>query len=660
MIYNRDMTKSKRWLLLGGGILLALVVAAGGFLAWKRHVVKAQEQRSLQAATNFLTQGRGADALVVIQGRNRTTTRQTSEQKAQWQSLEIQALSQIGNLSRLFALYDHAPDLFAKEENASVQVGRAALHAGNYEAFDKLRERWVGKETRPSAWLELDADALLMRGKREEAIKLLNSRTFTGPDDCGRLARLALINTPSDLKAAWEYLDRAAKLDPRNSEIRVFRGQILESAGKRNAAQMEFQAAYIANTNSPYYRDQLAEFLRRNGSYDLAVLTWANGLTNAQTTDLIWLRTLFWTKTTRTIKFDFNAAKPPFGPLQPFVQYLIALPQGTFWDDAAFQKIAEARRFDQQLQETFWLRLLALLQTGKEDEATKLLEFNRFRTKSWQLDLESVLLRVLRYRKSGELKLPVGVNIALSSAPTKTRHQLLEQLDALTKDPKQPMPSDLEKLLRSKNAFSAVLLAFGWAEAALNLPHDDVVPTDLPEWLPYGLTQARRFNRGNAAALEFVSRQKSTPTLELLGGEILIADGKFDEGLRKLAALSAIDSDVGSRAAMRISETHLHLKQYEQARSAVESLPRLRDSVEGKQLLAHVALAQGKNEDALKIYTAIENESDEAKSFLARQAFFDRNWPRARKLTEDLLQKYPDNLQFHRNLDDIAKAEAAK
>jgi hypothetical protein len=304
--------------------------------------------------------------------------------------------------------------------------------------------------------------------------------------------------------------------------------------------------------------------------------------------------------------------------------------------------------------------LLALLQAGKEEDAMKLLEFNRFRSKSWQLDLESAMLRVLTYRKTGELKLPLGVNIALSTALPKTRHQLFEQLDAFTKDPKQSMPPDLAKLLHGKNAFAAIFLASGWAEAALALPHEDPVPDGLPEWLAYGLTQATRFNRGNPAALEFASHQRSTPPLELLTGEILLGDGKFDEGLRKLGPLASTDSEVGMHAAIRLSEAHLRLRQYDQARVAVEALPRLRNSVEGKQLLAHVALAQGKTDEATTIYTAIESESDEAKSFLARQAFLDRNWPRARRLTEELLQKFPENLQFHRKLEEITKAEAAK
>ena len=656
------MSKSKgpKWLLILVVVFLAMLGIAGGFLAWRAYVVKAQETRSYSAAKELIAQNRGGEALVAISQHNRTIRSKDAENLARWSALEIAALSQVGHLPRLLALFDRTPQLFQEQETATLQVARAILHTGNFEAFDKLRAEWKGRESALASWFELEVDALLLRGRREDAIALLNSRTFPGGADCGRLARLALVNTPANLKAAWQYLDQAAKLDPRNSEVRLFRGQILEGVGKRVEAQVEFQAAFAANTNSSYFRDQLGEFFRRNGSYDYAVVTWAGGLPNPQSTDLIWLRAVFWTKVTRTIKFDLAAGKPPFGPNQPFVQYLLALRPNLFWDEAAFEKIPEARRYDQQLQETFWLRLLDLLANEKEEEAMKLLEFNRFRTKSWQPELESAVLRVLGYRKSGEMKLPVGVNIALSDAPPKSRHQLLEQIDSVTKDPNQKLPEDLDRLLRGKNAFTAVFLAAGWAGAALGLPHDEVIPDGLPEWLAYGLTQATRFNKGNAPALAFATRQKSSPTLELLTGEILASDGKFDEALRKLSPLATLDSDVGMRAASYTAQIHVQRKQYTEARVAIETLPRLKQSVVGQEMLAHLALLQNKADEAAAIYAAIEDQSDEAKSFLAQRAFLEKNWARARRLTGDLVKKHPENAQFRANLAAIEKAEAGR
>ena len=44
-----------------------------------------------------------------------------------------------------------------------------------------------------------------------------------------------------------------------------------------------------------------------------------------------------------------------------------------------------------------------------------------------------------------------------------------------------------------------------------------------------------------------------------------------------------------------------------------------------------------------KLYSDIEKESTEAKSYLARKAFTEKNWKRAQELTESLLKLYPNN-----------------
>jgi hypothetical protein len=208
------------------------------------------------------------------------------------------------------------------------------------------------------------------------------------------------------------------------------------------------------------------------------------------------------------------------------------------------------------------------------------------------LDLESALLRTLNYRKTGQMKFTAGVSIALNEAPPKTRHQLLDQIDFLTKNPAQKMPADTDRLLRSEAAFAAIFLAAGWPEAALQLPHDEVIPDGFPEWVAFGFTQAHRVNRGNADALEFAAKQKPSPTLELLAAEILIADQRIGDAIIKLTPLAATDSEAGQQAGRVIAETYLRLKQYDQARKAIAAQPRLRQSPGGRELLARIAKAE--------------------------------------------------------------------
>ncbi len=55
---------------------------------------------------------------------------------------------------------------------------------------------------------------------------------------------------------------------------------------------------------------------------------------------------------------------------------------------------------------------------------------------------------------------------------------------------------------------------------------------------------------------------------------------------------------------------------------------------------------------------AIENASPEARSYMAKKAYTDKNWPKARELTERLIKDYPDNQQLKENLKKIAEQEA--
>src|SRR5207247_6306153 len=106
--------------------------------------------------------------------------------------------------------------------------------------------------------------------------------------------------------------------------------------------------------------------------------------------------------------------------------------------------------------------------------------------------------------------------------------------------------------------------------------------------------------------------------------------------------------------------TYFQLKQFAEARVAVEALPRLRQSTAGQELLAHIALAQDQAAEAERIYVGIESDSDEAKAFLAGRAFDQKNWPRARRLTAELAKKYPEQQQFRANLEAITQAEGSK
>ncbi|MCB1119392.1 MAG: hypothetical protein KDK65_05475, partial [Chlamydiia bacterium] len=92
-----------------------------------------------------------------------------------------------------------------------------------------------------------------------------------------------------------------------------------------------------------------------------------------------------------------------------------------------------------------------------------------------------------------------------------------------------------------------------------------------------------------------------------------------------------------------------------EAKNAILVNPKLASDVRGQELFARIAMIEGNHELADRLYANIEEESTEAKSYLARRAFAQKNWTKARQLTEELLQQYPSNVTLRENLEKIAQ-----
>ncbi len=649
-------------------IILTLVLALGtlvavytGFRAWRNHVIETQAKQSLKEATDQLAQGRADQAWKILQSRPRSRTGETETDRASWKQLELDTLTELNSLARLLALYDRDPKPFAHNENAALLTARALLHNAEFERFAALRSLWTGREDTPESWFALDVDHLLVQNKLEEARKLLETRSFSGGKDSGRLARLALLDYETDRESAWQHLEEAFQADPANSDIRLFRGQLLEKSGNRALALVEYSAAVTARPRDPIIADHLAEFYRRNGSHPLAIRVWASGLTNSVATDRTWIKTYFWGRLARPSGLNLKLITPPEGDLQPFAKHLATLASDRFWDAEAFAQVPESRRFLQERQETFWLSLLQSLQAADDTQALSLLENNRFRLRSWNLDLESALLRVLTFRRTGELKFPATIHIPLSASPAGSRHELFEQIDAATSRDAMiaPVPAELGAFLRGNEVFTALLLAGYWPEAALQLQGKRPVPKDSPEWFTSSLTQAYRFNRDPQQALAFIAAQTPNNSLELLAAEILISEGKSEEAIARLKPIAESDTSPSFRAALLLAGMHLDAKQPSAAREVLANHTKLRESVLGKELEARASLAEGKNDEADRQFAAIEKESVRAKSYLAQRAYQQKNWARARQLTQELLKDFPEQMQLRRNLEAILKAESA-
>lgn len=657
-------------------ILILIVLGSIAYVYWpsiehrlkKMSINKEQQAKDLEKAKELLNQSKPEAALAIIHQYSEAIDNKTETGK-EWLDLLIRASEATLNLQQLLILYDYYPKAFESHEKASLLVADAYLVQGRGKDYQALRDVWKGREAKPETWFVLDADKLLLDAKRKEAIDLLNSKSFPGKSDTPRLIRLALLNVFENPKQAWDYLNLAYNKDPENPEILSYRAKLLETVGKNNLALIEYLAAIQTDPKNLYLRDQLAEFYLRNKQYPFALQVWSESL-KPPSLDFIWLKAIFWNKVAKPLQFDWKSVPVPNGRLKPLIEYLLKLKPGQFWDTSSFEKLEHYQEFLKTEQATFWLRLLEALKQNKEKEASDLLEYNPFRGVSWNVNLEEALKKILLYRMTAkftsETEHPFAIeemNPPPSAALSPNKPLLFSQLDYLarsqTGNKKEgiAIPADLKELLKGPDAYAAAFLATGWNEAALQLNSLSIIPKTYPEWFSYELTQAFSQNRGIPAAIEFATMQNQTKPMSLLIGELLLANGNAEAALDHLTSLAKDDNDIGIRAAWLVSLIDIDRGQYNEAKEAIQAHPKLVESVLGKETLARIALLEGNNDKAYKLYREIEKVSAEAKSYLARKAFLEKDWKTAHELTEELLREYPTNTLLQENLKKIIEEE---
>ncbi|HON62194.1 MAG TPA: hypothetical protein PK314_09995 [Deltaproteobacteria bacterium] len=648
----------KNKILLIIGIAILGILGATGFYTWRSYVMNAQEKRQQETVRALLEKSKGREALAIIRAMKVSSDEEKSDQ---WLSLEIEALAQVCNIRRLLYLYSQHPLEILAHEQASLLVARALLQMQNMDLFNQVRDAWRSREKSPELWLALDADVLIALGRPDEALSLLESRSFEGKADCIRLTRIAILRAKEDLGEAWDILEEAYRADPHNADVRSFRGQVLEHLGKASMARVEYVAAHLCDPANPLQRDQLAEFYRRHGQYARALETWADGLSDSPF-GYPWIKFMFWSKVAHPFESEAARGEPPSEDLKPLIVFMRSLPEKKFWDERSLQDNIMVQKLADSRQEVFWLRLLQALDEGSEAKALDLLRSSSFKDISFHQGIERALQIALVYRRWGVFVEP-GAGKSDSAQDSGFEHQLFRQLDELVRkenaaaSPGITVSRELDNLLKSREIFSAIFLAGGWCEAALRLHSLSVIPDDFPDWLAYGLTQALRYNRGNKAALDFAGRQKSSPSLNMLIAEILLAENRAPEASEILEPLARRNDPIGFRAAWMLCLAHLDWKEFEKSKQIATRNPALSKSIAGREILAKIALNTGNHQEADRLYSLLEKDSLEAKAYLARRAYERKDWEKARKLTEELMLYFPDMLELRENIEKISREE---
>jgi hypothetical protein len=465
--------------------------------------------------------------------------------------------------------------------------------------------------------------------------------------DVGRLLRLALLYANDEPKTAWKYLGEAYAKDPQNPDIRSYRAKLLETVGKNNQAHQEYLAAVKLQPSNLFLKEQLAEFYLRKKQYPMALQVYEENL-SPPSLDTIWMKAWFWNRVTHPINFDWNKAAIPQGALDDLVTYAIQLKPGVFWDRQKFDRVKNGKFYLKNQQEIYWLRLLQDLKEGNENNAVSLLKYNPFHSTSWDPALENALKRILAYRKTGffdveEANIPNDhLDPHAHDVDLPPFFQEIEELANLSHANvlRHKVPDDLHELLISKEVFAVAFLSAGWLEAGLNLRALTHIPEQLPEWVSVMEAKALEQNRSFLEALEYAEVQPHTPALTLFAAELLISGGDALRALEKLKGLVKLESDIGYRAAWLSSLIYLENNDYNNARTVIYAQPLLVNDQLGQETLAQIAHEEGDHELAGRLYVSLEDKSSQ----------------KARELTEQLIQDYPDDPMLKDNLLKIEKA----
>lgn len=602
-----------------------------------------EERESLKLAEHHLLVNRPLEAFRII-AKYHDKIEEGSVSANAWLDLLLRASIDSSNTKQLLYLFHFAPHLFAENEKGAIMLSHALLEDNRMSDFTQIRKEWRGRESDKASWMLLDADNLLANGEPGEAIALLNSTAFAGPRDVDRLLRLAVLQGFYDKDAARQLLAAAINKAPNSPELHAFRGHLLEESGKEREALNEYLIAVEMMPEGAFFNDQLAEYYIRHGQFQEALTSWERVL-NHTALDFLIVKLFFWNKVAVPLPINWGATTIPAGELAPFIEYLFSLESNQFWDREAFLRLKGSDKFLETQQAALWLRLIESLKNGDEIGASRHLADHDLVGMLSAPQLATLLKQIFSFRATGIFPIQYGEEV-------KDKRFLPHFADLEHISEQQPLPASLLALLKGPNAFAAAFLAAGWNEAAIALQGRKPISSEEPHWFSLEFIKALRDSpsAGPGEALRFAKSLQPFPELSLIISELLIAEGNEQAGEQILALLSAYNTEVGAQAAAALANGHIEKGRLKAAKELIQRKKILLNSVVGQEALAHIALAEGDVGQAEQIYRAIEEISAEAKSFLARQAFANRDWVRARTLTEQLIKIYPDNAQLVENL----------
>ncbi|WP_372364697.1 hypothetical protein [Candidatus Uabimicrobium sp. HlEnr_7] len=623
----------KKWIFLIVIVTITVVISAK---VWRDSVIVKQEKYRYHKAQQFYQEKDFRKSLIVAYTYKKILGKD-KYRNSKWQHLEIKILQKLRNIPRLAFLYEQNPGLFLQYEQASIWVTRAFIESKLWKKHQKIAKQWRDKKTLTLQWFLLEIDALIKKQQQQKAREKLLSYSEKSPTHAEIWTRLALLEMEkNNLQKAWQYLENGYNYDSKNSDLRSFRGQILESLGKIKEARVEYVAAYLSDAKNPLAVDQLSEFYIRQDNYLAAINTWKNVDKNAPV--YIFQKLAFYQKIAvdKKIKLDID---------DDIVKTIIKLPKQIFWNKECSQIMTKHKNVY-----LYWLRTLNLIKNRQYDEALQWLQKNR--TENFKPQLQNNLHRLLFYQKYQGF---TQGGIAFLEVNDRTSCcELCHSLDDKAKRERMQLSpgnnKEMLEFIKSPNAFAAQLLCFNWLEAAVSL-HQELSNDDIPEWYARRIMHAMSIVRSKESAIDFAKKYPKMTSVQLLKAEILISINNIASGLSILKNLASKEQ----RAAWLLSLYHLQQRKYKLAEKYLHLHKSFFTSVLGQEIQARIFIFQGNKQKAEHIYVNIATKSVEAKVFLAKEAFARRDWEEAEKWTQILQQEFPEQTKFSENMNNIIK-----
>ena len=210
-------------------------------------------------------------------------------------------------------------------------------------------------------------------------------------------------------------------------------------------------------------------------------------------------------------------------------------------------------------------------------------------------------------------------------------------------------------LLNSDQIFTAIALAGGWTEAALNLPKPTATS---PRWLQLQWVGALRANRSAKHTLAYVeSLQPWDQQVQVIAAELYLKTDRVVEGESILRQHAASETVAGTRAANLYARLQLERKAYNPALEAIIANPSFSMTVAGHELVARIYIAAGANERALAVLSRITENSTFAREFIAIEAYQSGDYKNASDNLAAMILDQPERSDLRVSLLQVAKAQ---